>query len=102
MTKTAEEWQKMFDEVGIPSGPINTVDKVVANEQVIARDMILEVEHPVAGTTRIPGIPTKLSRTPGEIRMAAPVLGAETEKILSEYLGLTSDQIAELREKKVI
>ena len=102
MTKTAEEWQKIFDEVGIPSGPINTVDKVVANEQVIARDMILEVEHPVAGTTRIPGIPTKLSRTPGEIRMAAPVLGAETEKILSEYLGLTSDQIAELREKKVI
>jgi len=102
MTKTAEEWQKMFDEVGIPSGPINTVDKVVANEQVIARDMILEVEHPVAGTTRIPGIPTKLSRTPGEIRMAAPVLGAETEKILSEYLGLTSDQVAELREKKVI
>ncbi len=102
MTKTAEEWQKMFDEVGIPSGPINTVDKVVANEQVIARNMILEVEHPVAGTTRIPGIPTKLSRTPGEIRMAAPVLGAETEKILSEYLGLTSDQVAELREKKVI
>lgn len=102
MTKTAEEWQKMFDEVGIPSGPINTVDKVVANKQVIARNMILEVEHPVAGTTRIPGIPTKLSRTPGEIRMAAPVLGAETEKILSEYLGLTSDQVAELREKKVI
>ena len=102
MTKTAEEWQKMFDEVGIPSGPINTVDKVVANEQVLARDMILEVEHPVAGTTRIPGIPTKLSRTPGEIRMAAPVLGAETEKILSDYLGLTSDQVAELREKKVI
>lgn len=102
MTKTAEAWQKMFDDAGIPCGPINTVDKVVANEQVIARDMILEVEHPVAGTTRIPGIPTKLSRTPGEIRMAAPVLGAETEKILSQYLGFTSDQITELREKQVI
>ena len=102
MTKTAEAWQKMFDDAGIPCGPINTVDKVVANEQVIARDMILEVEHPVAGTTRIPGIPTKLSRTPGEIRMAAPVLGAETEKILSQYLGFTSDQITELREKRVI
>lgn len=102
MTKTAEAWQKMFDDAGIPCGPINTVDKVVANEQVIARDMILEVEHPIAGTTRIPGIPTKLSRTPGEIRMAAPVLGAETEKILSQYLGFTSDQITELREKRVI
>lgn len=102
MTKTAEEWQFMFDEAGIPCGPINTVDKVVKNEQVVAREMILEVEHPVAGTTRIPGIPIKLSRTPGEIRMAAPVLGADTEKLLSQYLGLTSDQVAELREKQVI
>jgi len=102
MTKTAEEWQFMFDEAGIPCGPINTVDKVVKNEQVVAREMILEVEHPTAGTTRIPGIPIKLSRTPGEIRMAAPVLGADTEKLLSQYLGLTSDQVAELREKQVI
>ena len=102
MTKTAEEWQPMFDKAGIPSGPINTVDKVVKNEQVVAREMILEVEHPVAGTTRVPGIPIKLSRTPGEIHMAAPVLGADTEKLLNQYLGLTSDQVAELREKQVI
>ena len=102
ITKTAEEWQPMFDKAGIPSGPINTVDKVVKNEQVVAREMILEVEHPVAGTTRVPGIPIKLSRTPGEIRMAAPVLGADTEKLLNQYLGLTSDQVAELREKQVI
>lgn len=102
LTKTAEEWQPMFDKAGIPSGPINTVDKVVKNEQVVAREMILEVEHPVAGTTRVPGIPIKLSRTPGEIRMAAPVLGADTEKLLNQYLGLTSDQVAELREKQVI
>jgi len=102
MTKTAEEWQQMFDDAGIPCGPINTVDKVVTNEQVVAREMILEVEHPVAGTTRIPGIPIKLSRTPGEIRMAAPVLGADTEKILSQYLGLTPGQVAELREKQGI
>ena len=102
MTKTAQEWQPMLDEAGIPSGPINTVDKVVANEQVIAREMILEVEHPTAGTTRIPGIPIKLSRTPGEIRMAAPVLGADTEKLLSQYLGLSAEQVAELREKQVI
>jgi CoA:oxalate CoA-transferase len=102
MTKTAEEWQPMFDAAGIPSGPINTVDKVVQNEQVVAREMIVEVEHPIAGTTRIPGIPIKLSRTPGEIRMAAPVLGADTEKLLSQYLGLTSDQVAELWDKQVI
>jgi len=102
MTKAAEEWQKMFDEAGIPSGPINTVDKVVTNEQVVAREMILEVEHPTAGATRIPGIPIKLSRTPGEIRMAAPVLGANTVKLLNQYLGLSFEQVAELKEKQVI
>ena len=102
MTKTSEDWQQMFDDAGIPCGPINTVDKVVTNEQVIAREMILEVEHPTAGTTRIPGIPIKLSRTPGEIRLPAPVLGAETEKILTRCLNLTPEQIAALREKQVI
>lgn len=102
MTKTADEWQQMFDDAGIPCGPINTVDKVVTNEQVVAREMILEVEHPTAGATRIPGIPIKLSRTPGEIRLPAPVLGAETEKILTRCLNLTPEQIAALREKQVI
>ena len=102
MTKTAEEWQQMFDDAGIPCGPINTVDKVVTNEQVVAREMILEVVHPTAGATRIPGIPIKLSRTPGEIRLPAPVLGAETEKILTRCLNLTPEQIAALREKQVI
>ena len=102
LTKSAEEWQAIFDAAGIPSGPINTVDKVVANEQVVAREMILEVDHPKAGATRIPGIPIKLSRTPGSVRMAAPVLGADTEKLLKEYLGLNAEQIAALREKQVI
>lgn len=102
MTRTAEEWQEMFDEAGIPSGPINTIDKVVTNEQVVARDMIVEVEHPVAGETRIPGIPIKLSRTPGEIHKASPVLGEDTEKLLKQYLGLTPEQFVELREKQVI
>ena len=102
LTKTAEEWQAIFDENGIPSGPINTVDKVLENPQVIARHMIEEVDHPVAGKTRIPGIPIKLSRTPGEINKAAPLLGADTEKLLSKYLGYDADKIAELREKKAI
>ena len=102
MTRTAEEWQEMFDEAGIPSGPINTVDKVVTNEQVVARDMILEVEHPVAGNTRIPGLPIKLSRTPGEIHKAAPVLGEDTEKLLGQYLGLSPEEIDQLRDKQVI
>lgn len=102
LAKSAEEWQAIFDENGIPSGPINTVDKVLDNPQVIARHMIEEVDHPVAGKTRIPGIPIKLSRTPGEIHSAAPLLGADTEKLLAKYLGYDAEKIAELREKKAI
>lgn len=102
LAKSAEEWQAIFDENGIPSGPINTVDKVLENPQVIARHMIEEVDHPVAGKTRIPGIPIKLSRTPGEIHSAAPLLGADTEKLLAKYLGYDAEKIAELREKKAI
>lgn len=102
LIKTAEEWQAIFDENGIPSGPINTVDKVLENPQVIARHMIEEVDHPVAGKTRIPGIPIKLSRTPGEITKAAPLLGADTETLLGKYLGYDAEKIAELREKKAI
>ena len=101
-TKTCADWQQMFDEAGIPSGPINTIDKVVSNEQVLAREMIVEVDHPTAGNTRIPGIPIKLSRTPGTIRKAAPVLGADTDDLLTQYLGLTSEEITVLREKQVI
>ncbi len=102
MSKTAEEWQALFDEAGLPNGPINTVDKVVKNEQVLARDMIVEVDHPVAGTTSLPGVPVKLSRTPGSIRKAAPVLGADNFHILQKYLGMDEATIADLREKKVI
>lgn len=102
LTRTCAEWQQMFDAHGIPNGPINTVDKVVENEQVLAREMIVEVDHPVAGLTRIPGIPIKLSRTSGEIRKSAPVLGEDTETLLAGYLGLSHEEVAELRMKKVI
>ncbi len=102
LAKSAEEWQAIFDENGVPSGPINTVDKVLENPQVIARHMIEEVDHPVAGKTRIPGIPIKLSRTPGEIHKSSPLLGADTEKLLGKYLGYDAEKIAELREKKAI
>lgn len=101
-TKTCVEWQKLFDQAGIPNGPINTVDKVVVNEQILARNMIVEVDHPVAGVTRIPGIPVKLSRTPGEIRFAAPLLGADTEALLSGVLGYSAEKIADLCAKQVI
>jgi len=97
--KTTAEWRRIFDESGIPNGPINSVDQVIADPQVIAREMIVEVDHPVAGKTSLPGIPIKLSETPGTIREPAPLLGEHTVEILSEVFGYTPDQIEAMKEQ---
>jgi len=61
--------------------------------------MMQTVEHPVAGTTQLPGIPIKLSATPGAIRRAAPVLGEHTAEVLGEWLDLDDQEIEEMRSR---
>lgn len=100
--KSMEAWQRIFDAAAVPNGPINTIDKVMENEQVIAREMIVEVDHPVAGALKMPGIPIKLSGTPGEIKTASPLLGEHSEEILKEMMGLTDEEIEKLKAEKVI
>ncbi|MBL8672414.1 MAG: CoA transferase [Alphaproteobacteria bacterium] len=81
--KTAE-WEKALLDEGIPVGPVRTYDQVLENEHTLARKMVLPIEHPKAGKSRILGIPIKLSATPGAIRRPAPVLGEHTDEILAE------------------
>ncbi len=96
--KPVAEWQKLLDDAGVPESPINNIEMVIKNPQVQARDMIVEVDHPVAGPVKMPGIPIKLSGTPSEIRSAAPVLGADTDEILKELLNMSDEDIAKLKE----
>lgn len=100
--KTNQEWQDLFNAVGVPNGPINTIDRVVNDEQVNFREMIVEVDHPVAGHLKMPGIPVKLSKTPGEIRTAAPVLGADSAEVLAKYLDFSPEKIEQLKADKII
>ena len=100
--KTNKEWQDLFNANDIPNGPINTIDRVVHDEQVIAREMIVEVDHPIAGPLEMPGVAIKLSETPGAIRKPAPILGEDTEDILSRLLGLSEQDIEQLRNDRVI
>ena len=100
--RTVAEWIKVLDGAGIPCGPINTIDKVLADPQVKSRNMIVEIENPVAGHFKMPGIPIKLSATPGSVELPAPLLGQHTDEILQELLGMSVQQIADLRSKKVI
>ena len=82
--RSTAEWVKACEEVGIPVGPVKTYDQVLTDEQVLARGMVQDVEHPTAGPMRTLGIPVKLSATPGTVRRPAPRLGEHTAEIIAE------------------
>jgi formyl-CoA transferase len=90
-------WISRMEEAGIPGGPINTYDEALHDPQILARDMVVEVEHPRAGRIKTVGIPAKMSQTPGRIRFPSPTLGQHTEDILRGLLNLTDADIERLR-----
>lgn len=100
-TKTIEEWLDILNNAGIPCGPIYTVDRVFADQHVLAREMLVEVDHPKCGKIKVTGSPVKFSETPAEVVTAPPSLGQHNEEILLG-LGYSSDDIEELIEHKVI
>ena len=77
-------WLAVFEASDIPSGPINSYAEVFADPQIVARDMVLTVDHPTLGTMQTLGSPIKLSATPPEVRRRAPHLGEHTEEVLRE------------------
>ncbi|MFD1773543.1 MULTISPECIES: CaiB/BaiF CoA transferase family protein [Paenibacillus] len=100
--ETKDYWVSKLEQAGVPGGPINTFDQAMNDPHVLEREMVLEAEHPVAGKTRMLGIPAKMSRTPGKIRSAAPLLGEHTEEVLGSYLGMSKEEIEMLRRQDVI
>ncbi len=100
--KTAAEWLREFDAIGLPCGPLNNIAQAAKQAQVGARGMLVEVEHPVIGKLPLPDTPVKLSRTPGRIRGASPALGEHTDEVLRDLLGLSDAEIADLRRSAVI
>jgi formyl-CoA transferase len=100
--RTSEEWRSALLSVGIPCGPINTIDQVFSDAQVLARDMLVEFPHPTAGKVKMAGSPLKLSRTPVCIDAPPPLLGQHTEEVLNECLGYTHADLARMRDEGVI
>jgi crotonobetainyl-CoA:carnitine CoA-transferase CaiB-like acyl-CoA transferase len=88
-------WLAAFEASDIPSGPINTYAEVFADPQVVAREMVVHLEHPTLGSMRTLGSPIKLSASPPDVRRRAPHLGEHTEEVLREA-GFGAADLAEL------
>lgn len=102
LSRTTDAWLSLLNEAEVPSAPVQTVDQVFSAPQVLHREMLVEVEHPTAGTVRMAGIPVKFSSTPASIRLPPPLLGQHTKEILETWLGIGREEIAELKRKSVI
>ncbi|MDD5762612.1 MAG: CoA transferase [bacterium] len=93
----AELWK-----AGIPAGPINTLDKVFADPQIAAREMVVEMAHPTIGALKLVGSPMKFSRTPVRYKYPPPLMGEHTGAVLKELLGKEETEIRRLEKEGVI
>lgn len=100
--RTTDAWIDVLERIGVPCGPINAMDKVVNHPQVQAREMITQVVHQITGAVEVPGLPIKLSETPGSVDAPAPNLGEHTTPVLTELLGLRLDEVERLRQEGVV
>jgi crotonobetainyl-CoA:carnitine CoA-transferase CaiB-like acyl-CoA transferase len=102
INRDADEWLVELRQAGLPCGSTNSISDVFDNPQVQARNMVMEVEHPTAGSVRLTGFPYKLSQTPAIVHRPPPLLGEHTEKVLVEYLGYPAEKVAQLKESGAI
>lgn len=102
LTRPGEEWLRRLDEAGVPSGPINTVDRALSDAQVRARNMVVEVNSSHYGKVNMTGSPIKFNDTDDREFLAPPLLSEHTQAILSDWLGMTSEQVKQLRDQGVV
>jgi len=100
--RTVEEVMTACEEARVPCGPVHTVDKLLTDPQILAREMVLPLDYPGLGTLHVPGIPVKLSLTPGSIQGPSPALGQHNDEIYGKLLGFSIDKVLALKAKGVI
>ena len=101
-TQNAGYWLEIFDKVGLPSGPINELDKVFENEQIKSREMQIELPHSIDNKVTLLNSPIKIPTSPTKTHKAPPTLGEHTEEILKEKIGLDQDAVAKLRDEGIL
>lgn len=98
---SAEDWIERISRAGVPCGPINTVDRIVADHQVGHMEMVQSIPHPRIPDLKLCGVPVTFSETPGAIQGPPPLLGEHTDPILAE-LGYSEGRIADLRHRGIV
>jgi len=89
-------WIERLNAAGVPCGRVQDLNDVFADPQVLAQEMVLEIEHPGRGPVKVTGFPVKLERTPARVRHPAPELGQHSGEVLAEY-GFAAAEIAALK-----
>ncbi|OAE62278.1 CoA-transferase [Achromobacter xylosoxidans] len=97
----AATWIARCEKAQVPCGPINDFHQAMQDPHYAARGMVQELDHPKLGRMKTVGIPTKFSRTPGQIRRAAPLHGEHTDEVLRRF-GASPDLIAQWREHGIV
>ncbi len=100
-TKTRDEWFELLQQTDICAAPVYSLDEALEDPHNLARGMVIEVDHPEAGRVRQVGIGTKLSETPGSVRLPAPSPGQHTDDVLAS-LGYDADRVSALRESGAV
>ncbi len=91
-TRKSKDWLDRLDAVGVPAGPVLSIQEMHNDPQTLARDMVTETEHPIAGWVKTLGLPVKFSKTPGSVTSPAPLLGQHSQDVLLEA-GYTEAEI---------
>jgi crotonobetainyl-CoA:carnitine CoA-transferase CaiB-like acyl-CoA transferase len=100
--RPTHEWLELFESRGVPCGAVNSVNQALADEQTLARDAIVEYEHPTFGRVRTARSPLRLGELAGEAPRRGPYLGEHTNDVLRHLLGYDDDTIHDLQERGVV
>lgn len=101
-TQDADEWQRRFVDAGIPGAKVTTIPEAFEHPHVALRDMLVSFDHPIGRHLKVAGNPIKMSRQPYSGFRPAPGLGADTQCILEDIVGLDAERLGSLRESRVV
>ena len=101
LKKTSNEWIKIFDEKGLPCGPINSITEMHNDPHTLDRKMVIEVDNKKAGKSKAIGMPIKFSDTNANTEIGAPNFGQHTDEILVQF-GYSAEQIKEYKDKGIV